>query len=94
MSPDLLYWIRDVHYVFLYFKWSLPLSIELVCFSHLVSAVECSVALNLQFERPYVKCPYHMHLSADAELLADFNSHHNITGSRSLTNSEYILDGI
>ena len=53
-SPDLLYWIRDVHDVFLYFKWSLPLSIELVCFSHLVSTVECSVALNLQFERPCV----------------------------------------
>ena len=28
-----LYWIRDVHDLLLYFKWSLPLSMELVCFT-------------------------------------------------------------
>ena len=70
MSPDFLYWICDVHNVFHYLKWSLPLSMELVCFSHLVlSAVECSIVLNLQFERLCVLCPYHMDLSADASYM-------------------------
>ena len=51
-----------------------PPTVNGISLLHLVSAVVCSVALNLQFERPCFLCPYHMHLSADAELLADFVS--------------------
>lgn len=31
MSRDFLYWTHDVHDVLLHFKWSLPLSMEVVC---------------------------------------------------------------
>ena len=46
---------------------------------YLISAVECSVALNLQFETPCVSHHYYTcsPLFPDSELLADFASHHN-----------------
>ena len=37
--------------------------------SPVLSAVECSIVLNLQFERLCVLCPYHMDLSADASYM-------------------------
>ena len=33
MSRDFLYWTHDVHDVLLHFKWSLPLSMEVVFFT-------------------------------------------------------------
>ena len=85
MSPDFLYWICDVRDVFHYFQWSLPLSMELVCVSHLVSAVECLMSLSHgSLCRCWIICRLCVTLQYAVSHLS----------WRSLTNSEYFLDGL
>lgn len=54
-----------------------PPTANRICLPHPVSTVECSVALNHQFDTPCVLHPCYMHLCADAVLLAGFTSHHD-----------------
>ena len=85
MSPDFLYWIRDVRDMFHYFQWSLLLSMELVCISHLVSAVEYLKSSSYgSFCRCWVTC----RLCVTSQYAVSHLSR------RSLTNSEYFLDGL
>ena len=54
-----------------------PPTVNGICLPRPVSTVECSAALNHQFDTPCVLRPCHMHLCADAVLLAGFTSHHD-----------------
>ena len=54
-----------------------PPTVKGIRLPHPVSTVECSAALNHQFDTPCVLRPCNVHLCADAVLLAGFTSHHD-----------------